>query len=192
MSTTQLKGSVTLASDTGATTTIGNTGSNIVINATNIQKNIKTQEGTIIEDIIGDSDQSLSFSRNYNYKFIGTNATTNLFYIQNQSGQNYISTYGELVVSGGNGGLGAFTGKFSFIIQQADGVSQITLSSLTTDKSYNGGGTVTAVAGTTIKQMYIAFQSPAGSANQNYCATLTVYPTQSYDSSNSDFSITAV
>jgi hypothetical protein len=123
---------------------------------------------------------------------VGGSGANNIFYIQNQTGQKYISAYGELVVSGGNGGLGAFSGKWSFIIEQSSGLAQITLSSVTLDKSYNGGGTVTAVPGTTIKQMYIAFQSPTSPYDQNYCATLTVYPTQSYDGSGSDFSITAV
>jgi hypothetical protein len=215
MSTTELKGTVILATDTSAkvgigtsapaytldvsgtmnvTGAIGNTNSNIVMNASNIKKNIKTQDGTIIQDIIGNSDQTLSMSRCYNHKVEGGSATLNIFLIENQNNHNYMSAYGELVISGANGNVGAYTGKWSFIIGQPSGLAQLKLEVITLDKSYNGVALadLVSVNGTTLKKCYIAYKPLQTSSIQNYCATLTVYPTESYDGGLNDFSITAV
>jgi hypothetical protein len=155
-----------------------------------IKKLITTQDLTVIQDVIGNSDQAFSFARCYNHKTRGNSNVLDIFRIQNLNGTFYLAQYCELVIGGGNAGLGAFSVKFSFFLWQQDDVTQLVLSGLTTDKSIGGTSTL-SYSITNLKDIFIRFQSPTGSTDQNYVATLTTYPTQGY-TGVSDFSITAV
>ena len=191
MSYVDLKGNVSIASAAGSTTTIGNTTSLTTINAVKIQQNILTQDGTIIQNIVGNSDQSLSMSTHFNHKVSSSGtAVLNCFRVQNGNGNEYVCQYCELILGGGNAGLGSFGAKFGFYLYKLNGLTQLILTNTT---NYGSQGGVPGVGYSIVNEndIYITVSPPATSTNQKYCATLIAYPTGGYGI-DTDLSITAV
>jgi hypothetical protein len=191
MSTTQLKGNVTIASDAGTTTTIGNLTGATIINATNIKQNIKVLNGNTIQNVVGDTDNVSSLSTNFNQKtFTATNAN---FYTIATGGVTYDCQYFELVASGGSNNLGGFMAKWVFGIATNVTVAiqgQATLYNYT-NFSFPSLALTLTVSGSNVT-VNITAPKNGGTLVTNLVTTLTAYPTVSLNGPLTDYSITAI
>jgi hypothetical protein len=176
-SITQLKGNITLASDTGVTTTIGNlTGSS-------------SRTGSLILDTIPLTDGS---ARNMEIRYGSATNVPSLSYMfcrKNTFTMTALTTfsigaptdksceYFEIIITGSNQGFGPYSFKGCFGVSK-DGATLIA-TAVTTIFAFGGTPTIsfTAVGGFNVDmKITTAF---GASTNQNFIATLIAYPSTS-------------
>jgi hypothetical protein len=168
------------------TVNIGNADSLINMNATNIKQSIKTLDGTIIENVIGDTTIVPSMSTTFNRKNSATLSGLSCYTITSNASAQFTSQYFEILVSGCNAGRGSYTYKGCFGVEKID-TGNMSPSSVST-LFYFGTGispptttVIPVITFTATQQVLTVLINTSGgsSTDQNFVATLTSYPTSS-------------
>jgi len=164
---------------------IGNADTAVTINATNIKQIIKTLDGSLIENTVGNTNVNSSMSISFNRKNISpVGGATGCFTITSNSADQLTSQYFEIYVSGSNNGRGGYTYKGCFGVEKIS-TGLMTASSVNTLFYFGTGSsppTSTAIpvitfTSTSTVLTVLVNTSNGGSTDQNYIATLTSYPT---------------
>jgi hypothetical protein len=177
-------GITTLSSNT---INIGNNNSVTTMNATQIKQMIKTVDGTVIENTVGNTTVSPSMSVTFNRKFITpVGSVVDCYTIRSNTDNQYTSQYFEIFVSGANNSRGGYTYKGCFGVEKKAN-SLMKASSVSTLFYYGTG--VSPPASTVIPVITFSETNQVltvrvntaggGSADQNFVTTLTSYPSVS-------------
>ena len=192
MTTTQIKGNVTLASDPATTTTIGNSTGNATINGLTIKQVVPLASGSV-EVVYGNATNVTSLSTTFNRKRTengsgGALSALDCYTISNAP-QTFTSQYFEIIICGSNLNYGGYSYKGCFCLYNPNNIP--TPSAVTTLFSNNGIPTVAlnVVGTTTTLTVRTNF---GGGTNQNFMTTLIGYPTLIDNNGLSDFAITAI
>jgi hypothetical protein len=169
-------GITTLASDT---INIGNIDTSTTMNATNIKQKIKLTEGSIIENVVGNTTVASSMSTTFNRKSTSSLVALPCYTIACRTIEQYTTQYFELIVSGANNFRGSYTFKCYFAIEKF-GLANPTITAVTTVLYYGTGGVAPTISFTTTQTTVtlIVHTTPfSGSTDQNFITTLITYPT---------------
>jgi hypothetical protein len=176
----QTSGKINIGTGTSRTgdVTIGHTGSNIIMNATNIKQTVKIQSGQSIYNVLGNTVNYPSLSTTFNFKAVIPVGPVRCYRLTRESNTFNITKYFELVVCGSNTYYGPYTAKFNFIFTTYPVISitqQITILS-----SYGVFLTSTKIDDNTL-DLFIETSATDGNGpyggGQQFITTLTGYPT---------------
>jgi hypothetical protein len=191
-STTQIKGNVVLASDAGTNTELGNSTGTITMNSDEIIQKIRMFDDTIVQNVVGNTNQVSSYSMTFNHKNLATTTATQCYKLTTTA--LFLSQLLELTVSGCNASYGPYTYKCSFVVAVLAGI--VGTSAITVLNNYAAGAgsvaiTFTYVSGTSPYQLNIFVATPVATTDQNYVTTLVAYPTSERFGDIIDFAIEA-